>query len=451
MKPYVALVLLVCLLTGCGGEATPTPDAVATQVAVMEAAAATLTARAPTSVPTVVSPTQSPAATLTAEVPVFTSPLVTPTKSTVRTPTSTPASGATAALCRKPEGWVTYTVQRGDTLAQLAAACRTTVKRLKDANCLRDETVYAGTTLWLPFRPPSSPTATRRPTRTPTDASATAQAVTSSPVPPTNTPARPTATRTAPPVGPSLGQFAVVRVASNDLLNVRSGPGTAYPVVDTIPYHGLDVEVHAGAREVDGSWWVPVEYEGVTGWVNSRYLARQAGWVSEPIAARAAQIIMILKDGDLEALAERVHPEKGVRFSPYTYVRAVPGAPEEEDLVFRAAQIPGLASDPTVYHWGRFDGSGEPIDLTFAGYYDRFIYDANFAAPDIIGFAETIGRGNTINNISDVYPQAVTVEYHFEGIDPQYAGLDWRSLRLVLEELNGTWYLVGIVHDEWTI
>jgi hypothetical protein len=29
--------------------------------------------------------------------------------------------------------------------------------------------------------------------------------------------------------------------------------------------------------------------------------------------------------------------------------------------------------------------------------------------------------------------------------------MDWRSLRLVFEEQGGSWYLVGIVHDQWTI
>jgi len=43
------------------------------------------------------------------------------------------------------------------------------------------------------------------------------------------------------------------------------------------------------------------------------------------------------------------------------------------------------------------------------------------------------------------------VEYHFPGIDPQYGGLDWRSLRLVFQQSGGEWYLVGIIHDQWTI
>ena len=347
MARFVLLSVLLLGLVACGGPETPTPDAVATQVAVGRAAAATLTAEAPAATEP----------TLETAVPSVTT-------------TSTPSEASTP-----------------------------------------------------------SPTDTM-------------------PVP--TAPAPPTVRPTVPPVGPLLGQFAVVNVASDDVLNVRSGPGVDHPIVGTIPYHGLGVRVYTGGQEVTGSWWVPVEHEGVTGWANSNYLARQVGRASEAVAARAAQAILALKGKDLQILAGWVHPDQGVRFSPYTYVRAAPGSAGGQDLVFTAAQVRGLWSDPTVYNWGTAAGSGEPIELTFRDYYEQYVYDVDFARPDVLGLGETVGTGNTINNIGEVYPEAIPVEYHFEGFDPQYAGMDWRSLRLVLEEAAGTWYLVGIVHDEWT-
>ena len=342
MKRVLVLFFAWSLLVGCGPAPTSTPDRVATEVAVMQAAAATLTAAAP---PTTLTAKLSPSPTLTA--------------------TTTPAP----------------TVAPKDTVS----------------------------------------------------------------VPPTPPP--PAATEPAPPIGPSLGVFAVVDVASDDVLNVRARPGVEHAIVGTIPYYGLDVKVHAGGQEVSGSWWVPVQYQGVSGWVNSRYLARQVGWLPETVAARAAQVVLALKGRNLAELSGLVHPDKGVRFSPYTYVQAAEGG----DLVFSATQIPGLWSDSTIYHWGVYDGSGEPIDLSFRAYFERFVYDVDFARPDVVGFDQTVGQGNTINNIAEVYPEAIVVEYHFEGFDPQYAGMDWRSLRLVLEQNGDTWYLVGIVHDEWTI
>jgi hypothetical protein len=232
---------------------------------------------------------------------------------------------------------------------------------------------------------------------------------------------------------------------------VRSGPGVSQSIAGTVPYYGRDVEVHAGGQEVAGSWWVPVRHGGVAGWVNSNYLARQEGNVGDALAGRSAQAILALRDRDWDEVARLVHPVKGVTFSPYTYVRPLQGAPGAADLVFSATQLRGLWSDPTVYSWGVYDGSGEPIDLTFQEYYARFVYDVDFAQPEVVGFDQVVGQGNTINNIAMVWPNGVTVEYHFEGFDPEYGGMDWRSLRLVFEEQDGTWYLVGIVHDEWTI
>ena len=156
-----------------------------------------------------------------------------------------------------------------------------------------------------------------------------------------------------------------------------------------------------------------------------------------------------MRQQDWAAVAQAVHPVKGVRFSPYTYVRV--GEGEDVDLVFSAEDLLGLAADGTVYRWGVFDGSGEPIDKTFADYYSRFVYDVDFGWAYSVGFNEMVGRGNTINNVAEVYPQAQVVEYHLPGLDPRFAGMDWRSLRLVLEKEGDAWYLVGIVHDEWTI
>ena len=121
-------------------------------------------------------------------------------------------------------------------------------------------------------------------------------------------------------------------------------------------------------------------------------------------------------------------------------------------MLFRSApEIAALPSDTTVYTWGAFDGSGHPIELSFADYYTRFVYDQEFVNPHVVGINNVIGLGNTLVNIADVHPNGSFVEFHFTGFDPQYEGMDWSSLFLVFEQLDGNWVLVGIVHNEWTI
>lgn len=157
----------------------------------------------------------------------------------------------------------------------------------------------------------------------------------------------------------------------------------------------------------------------------------------------ALDVVAALKNKDMNALASYVH-SNGVRFSPYGHVDV------QNDLQFSVSQLSSLLSSTQVYQWGVYDGSGDPIQLTFQDYFDRFVYDVDFANPHMIGNNVVVGTGNMINNIQQVYSNSSFIEFHFTGFDPQYNGMDWRSLRLVFEQENGQWKLVGIIHDEWT-
>jgi hypothetical protein len=165
----------------------------------------------------------------------------------------------------------------------------------------------------------------------------------------------------------------------------------------------------------------------------------------EAVRARAAEVLSALEQADQEALADLVHPTKGVRFSPYSHVETGEGG----DLVFTADEIRNLDPDE-VRTWGSYDGSGMPIELSFREYLNKFAYRPQYKETDQISFNEPIGKGNTINNITEAYPDGVFVEYHHPGTE-EYEGMDWSSLRLVFEESGGKWYLVGVVNDQWTI
>ena len=159
----------------------------------------------------------------------------------------------------------------------------------------------------------------------------------------------------------------------------------------------------------------------------------------------AIEINNLLKNQNMEYLSEYVHPEKGLLFSPYTYIN------QENCLVFNSSQLKELPFSKEKYTWGSFDGSGEPIIFDFQEYYDRFIYDHDYTDPQIIGNNFDVSFGNTINNIKEIFPESHFIEFHFKGFEQKYEGMDWRSLKIVLEKYDNSWYLVAIVHDEWTI
>ncbi len=163
------------------------------------------------------------------------------------------------------------------------------------------------------------------------------------------------------------------------------------------------------------------------------------------LLSSAYAVVETLKNQDMASFSKWVHPSLGVRFSPYTFVDV------KADQVFQAQQLVGVLEDAAVLTWGNFDGSGEPINLTASQYLKDFVYDRNYLEPQMIGLNTSIGQGNSTNNMAEAYPDAEFVEFHFKGIDPQYEGLDWSSLVVVMQQIDGKWYVVGIVHMAWTI
>lgn len=206
------------------------------------------------------------------------------------------------------------------------------------------------------------------------------------------------------------------------------------------PDMGYPVETE---MEVPTDEAYPVETETETQEMETGYPV-ETETQAQDLRGTAELVINALADKDMEMVANFVHPERGVRFSPYAFVR-------EEHQVFMPEELIGLLGSEEVYNWGNYDGTGEPIELEFEEYYEEFGYSADFADPEQMAVNERLGQGNTINNIDEFYPGASFVEYYFSGFEEEYEGMDWESLRLVFVQEDGAWWLVGIVHDEWTI
>ncbi len=163
------------------------------------------------------------------------------------------------------------------------------------------------------------------------------------------------------------------------------------------------------------------------------------------IQETAASLIKALSTKDADAIADLIHPTKGVRFTPYTYVSL------ESDLVFSQEGVRSFFDDQKVYMWGHYDGSGFDIQLTPSQYYEKFVYDEDYINADQIGYNQVLSSGNALENQFEVYNNPIVVEYYFPGFNPGYDGMDWSSLRLVFEPYQNDWKLVGIINNQWTI
>lgn len=162
---------------------------------------------------------------------------------------------------------------------------------------------------------------------------------------------------------------------------------------------------------------------------------------------QAKEVLTLFKTKKYDSLAMLVHPDEGVRFSPYGYIDTA------NDKIFRAEAIKSWTDrkKQLKIYWGSFDAGEKEIRMTADQYMKRFVYDVDFIKPDSIATNGFIGGGNSMNNLLAVYPDCFFVESYFKGFDKKYDGMDWRSLRLVFKLKDGKYYLVAVVHDEWTI
>lgn len=156
-------------------------------------------------------------------------------------------------------------------------------------------------------------------------------------------------------------------------------------------------------------------------------------------------VLNAFKEQDFKALSGFIHSDYGVRFSPYAYID------ENKDILLSKDFIrsKNMLNDPVT--WGNYDGSGEPILLTGPAYCRKFIYSADFLNAPVVSVNNCRAGGNSINNLTEAYSGLPYIEYYFPGFDPAYEGMDWQALRLVFRKENTVFYLVGVVHDQWTI
>ena len=156
-------------------------------------------------------------------------------------------------------------------------------------------------------------------------------------------------------------------------------------------------------------------------------------------------VLTLLKNKDFKKLAIHIHPTDGLRFSPYGFIDI------DKDKLFSKSEFLDISKSSKSIVWGNYDGSGEEIKLSFKDYYTKLIYDADFLFAEKLSYNRTIGKGNSKNNISEVYKDCVYSESYFHGFDPKLEGADWTSLKLVFKRFKNNYFLVGIVHDQRTI
>ena len=163
----------------------------------------------------------------------------------------------------------------------------------------------------------------------------------------------------------------------------------------------------------------------------------------QTLKQQALRIQRALANKDFARITNDIHPTRGVRFSMYAHVRP------ETDKVFNREQFAQYLQQSKIrFTWGEKDGTGDLLVTPLPTYLDTWI-DASKFNNASISINEFQHSGNMINNLKKIYPNSEVVEFYHKGSE-EYAGMDWRIMRLVFEEYQGKRYLVAIVNEQWT-
>ncbi|MCG2614697.1 hypothetical protein LZZ85_10410 [Terrimonas sp. NA20] len=155
-------------------------------------------------------------------------------------------------------------------------------------------------------------------------------------------------------------------------------------------------------------------------------------------------ILTALKQQDTTRLNQYVSPEFRLRFSPYAFI-------DTSSKAFTPYELMAAFSKSTIFEWGSYDGSGEPIKMNIRQYFNKFVYNKDYLSAPKRSVNTFLGSGNSLNNLKEVYPTDHFTEFYFPGFDAKYDGMDWQTIRLVFRQANEKTYLIAIVHDQWTI
>ena len=269
-----------------------------------------------------------------------------------------------------------------------------------------------------------------------------------SPLPDEPTAPAPPPTREPQATSERAPEYGVILVSEGDVLNVRSGPGVDYAVIDTLAPHATGITMAGDRQKVGNSMWVEVNtLSGTVGWVNAHFLTElvpQDDFCGDPrVNVLMDEFVAALQARDGGALSQLVSPAHGLS------IRVSWWNPE---VNFRGPdQVANIFADPQVYDWGIQDGSGFPIQGSFS--------DEIVPWLDDVLNAEFSRHCNDLENGSGASAGFIIWPYEYQNINDValYRAaapgeeLNWRTWAVGVTYHQGRPYIAFLVQYHWEI
>jgi len=238
-------------------------------------------------------------------------------------------------------------------------------------------------------------------------------------------------------------EFTVVYVNSEDVLNVRAGPGVGNSVVGELVPDATDITITGEGQLVEGSLWVPIEAGNVAGWVNSAFLTEIVAAEEFCQDGDAAAVITALKSAidsrNGPALGGLVHHNRGLIIHRHWWNPAINIPAEAVAHVF---------NDTTSYYWGTEDGSGFDINGSFSEV-PLPLLDNDLGLGTEIACNEILVEATTgLIRLPDGYDQINYFTVYRPAVDIEF---DWGSWVVGVEKVAGQYVVSYLVHFAWEI
>jgi hypothetical protein len=257
---------------------------------------------------------------------------------------------------------------------------------------------------------------------------------------------------TPPGPGPAFSGsqlYAVVMVAEDNVLNVRTAPGIDNPILETLPPNSRDLRLTGGRQTADGAeWWELSLTSGSAGWASAAFLTQQVpseAFCADPrVKARLLAFVEALQKQNGPALMELISPIHGLT------VRHNWWNPE---VVFSAGQAGELFEDQTSYNWGAGEGSALPIQGSFAAVILPRLQDV-FSGPyqqPCNNLEINVASGPTTGQV--IWPFEYANLNYIALYRPAAPGdeLNWRTWAVGFEIIDGIPYVLALVQYYWEI
>ena len=242
------------------------------------------------------------------------------------------------------------------------------------------------------------------------------------------------------------GQTAdVVLVRSNDVLNIRYGPGISFDIAGDFGPTATQLPLTDVTDVVSGTPWVFIDGNG---WVSAFHLTPSVPPEVFADSGDPFQPVYDLSDvfasnGDLTEVASW----RGLYLALAGEVRA-----SDEDLPrFRPAELSSLLDESEPFYWGYCVES----DCTPGDFSEevgaRFVSAATDSDTELILNTLRPGPGGVLASaiIPIEFENFNFVAVHDPGDDPDFDGLDWMTWYVFIETDADGPHVVGLLLDQW--